>query len=76
MTLPRSVAEVLREHVELESEARVPARPPGRARPEGRTIMNSREPERRQNRRTALVLLSVALVFFLGVIARRWFVGG
>jgi hypothetical protein len=38
--------------------------------------MNTREPERRQNRRTALVLLSVALVFFLGVIARRWFVGG
>jgi hypothetical protein len=32
--------------------------------------------ERRQNRRTALILASVVLVFFLGVIARRWLVGG
>jgi hypothetical protein len=38
--------------------------------------MNTRQPEPRQNRRTALILLSVALVFFLGVIARRWLVGG
>jgi hypothetical protein len=28
--------------------------------------------EREQNRKTALILLSVALVFFLGVIARHW----
>jgi hypothetical protein len=31
---------------------------------------------RRQNRRTALILASVVLVFFIGVIARRWLVGG
>lgn len=30
---------------------------------------------RRQNRRTALVLLSIALVFFAGVIVRRWLLG-
>ncbi|MGH6623130.1 MAG: cytochrome oxidase small assembly protein [Burkholderiaceae bacterium] len=28
--------------------------------------------EREQNRKTALILLSVALVFFIGVIARHW----
>jgi hypothetical protein len=28
--------------------------------------------ERQQNRRTALVLASIALVFFLGVIAKYW----
>jgi hypothetical protein len=32
--------------------------------------------ERWRNRRTALVLASVVLVFFLGVIARRWLAGG
>jgi hypothetical protein len=32
--------------------------------------------ERRQNRRTALVLASVVLIFFLGVIARRYLIGG
>jgi hypothetical protein len=31
--------------------------------------------ERRQNRRTALILASVVAVFFLGVIARRWMLG-
>jgi len=31
--------------------------------------------EREQNRRTALILLSVALVFFIGVIARHWLAG-
>jgi len=31
--------------------------------------------DRRQNRRTALILASVVLIFFLGVIARRWLVG-
>jgi hypothetical protein len=28
--------------------------------------------EKRQNRRTALVLASIALVFFAGVIAKYW----
>jgi hypothetical protein len=32
--------------------------------------------ERRQNRRTALILLSVVAVFFVGVIVRRWLYGG
>ncbi len=32
--------------------------------------------ERRQNRRTALILASIAVIFFLGVIARRWLIGG
>jgi len=32
--------------------------------------------ERRQNRRTALILATVVLVFFVGVIARRWLLGG
>jgi hypothetical protein len=31
--------------------------------------------QRRQNRRTALILLSIALVFFAGVIVRRWLIG-
>jgi hypothetical protein len=31
--------------------------------------------ERRQNRRTAWVLATVVLVFFAGVIARRWILG-
>ncbi|MCU0769523.1 MAG: cytochrome oxidase small assembly protein [Burkholderiaceae bacterium] len=31
--------------------------------------------ERRQNRRTALILASVVAVFFIGVIARRWLLG-
>ena len=30
---------------------------------------------RRHNRRTALVLASIALAFFVGVIARHWFFG-
>jgi hypothetical protein len=38
--------------------------------------MNPDTDERRQNRRTALILASVVLVFFIGVIARRWLVGG
>jgi len=28
--------------------------------------------ERRRNKRTALILLSIALVFFAGVIAKYW----
>jgi hypothetical protein len=31
---------------------------------------------RASNKRTALVLLSIVLVFFAGVIVRRWLVGG
>lgn len=31
--------------------------------------------ERRRNKRTALILLSVVLVFFAGVFVRRWLVG-
>jgi hypothetical protein len=38
--------------------------------------MDSSFDERRRNRRTALILASVVLVFFIGVIARRWLVGG
>jgi hypothetical protein len=30
----------------------------------------------KQNRRTALILLGIALVFFAGVIARYWLIGG
>lgn len=37
--------------------------------------MQGNAEERRQNRRTAWILASVVLVFFIGVIARRWFVG-
>jgi hypothetical protein len=28
-----------------------------------------------RNRRTALVLLSIVLVFFVGIIVRRWVIG-
>jgi hypothetical protein len=31
--------------------------------------------QRRQNWRTALILLSIALVFFAGIIVRRWLIG-
>jgi hypothetical protein len=31
---------------------------------------------RKQNKRTALILLGIAIVFFAGVIARRWLIGG
>jgi len=31
---------------------------------------------RAQNRRTALVLASIAAVFFLGIIAKYWLLGG
>ena len=34
------------------------------------------EGEKRQNCRTALILLSVAAVFFVGVVARHWLYGG
>jgi hypothetical protein len=38
--------------------------------------MEQNADERRQNRRTALILATVILVFFAGVIARRWLLGG
>ncbi|HTN49378.1 MAG TPA: cytochrome oxidase small assembly protein [Burkholderiaceae bacterium] len=38
--------------------------------------MESQGDLRRHNRRTALILATVALVFFVGVIARRWLFGG
>ncbi|MCE2971422.1 MAG: cytochrome oxidase small assembly protein [Burkholderiales bacterium] len=31
--------------------------------------------EKSQNRRTALILASVAAVFFVGVVVRHWFFG-
>jgi len=34
------------------------------------------ENTRQNNKRTALVLLSIALVFFAGIVARRWLFGG
>jgi hypothetical protein len=33
------------------------------------------EGDKRQNRRTALILLSVAAVFFIGVVVRHWLYG-
>ncbi len=38
--------------------------------------MDSEAERRRRNRRTALILASVALVFFVGVVARHWLFGG
>ena len=38
--------------------------------------MDSEAEQRRRNRRTALILTSVALVFFIGVVARHWLFGG
>jgi hypothetical protein len=32
--------------------------------------------DRKRNRRTAWILVSVVLVFFIGVIVRRWLFGG
>ncbi len=37
--------------------------------------MEQNTEERRQNRRTALILATIVLVFFVGVIARRWMLG-
>jgi len=34
------------------------------------------EGDKRQNRRTALILLSVVAVFFAGVVIRHWLYGG
>jgi hypothetical protein len=33
------------------------------------------ESDKRQNRRTALILLSVVVVFFIGVMLRHWLYG-
>jgi hypothetical protein len=32
--------------------------------------------ERRRNRRTAWILVSIVAVFFMGIIVRRWLFGG
>lgn len=37
--------------------------------------MHDSAEERRQNRRTAWILATVVLVFFVGVIVRRWLIG-
>jgi hypothetical protein len=37
--------------------------------------MTAPEGRRRRNLRTAMILLSVALVFFLGVMAKYWLIG-
>jgi hypothetical protein len=34
------------------------------------------ENDKRRNVRTALILLSVAAVFFAGIVVRRWLYGG
>jgi hypothetical protein len=38
--------------------------------------MAAEMPNRNVNLRTALILLSVALAFFLGIIAKYWLFGG
>jgi hypothetical protein len=38
--------------------------------------MAAERDDRKRNRRTAWILLSIVLVFFLGVIVRRWLYGG
>jgi hypothetical protein len=38
--------------------------------------MDSEVERGRRNRRTALILASVALAFFIGVVARHWLFGG
>jgi hypothetical protein len=37
--------------------------------------MTGPEGRRQRNQRTALILLSIALVFFLGVMAKYWLIG-
>ena len=37
--------------------------------------MTGSEERRRRNMRTALILLSIALAFFLGVMAKYWLIG-
>jgi hypothetical protein len=31
---------------------------------------------RKRNKKTGLILLGIAIVFFAGVVARRWLIGG
>jgi hypothetical protein len=38
--------------------------------------MDSEAERHQRNRLTTLILVSIALVFFIGVVARRWFLGG
>ncbi len=38
--------------------------------------MAAEMPDRKANLRTALILLSVALAFFLGVVVKRWLFAG
>jgi len=38
--------------------------------------MAAEMPNRNTNLRTALILLSVALAFFFGIIVKRWLFGG
>jgi len=38
--------------------------------------MAAEMPNRNANLRTALILLSVALAFFVGIIVKRWLFGG
>jgi hypothetical protein len=37
--------------------------------------MAEQSDERKKNRRTAWILVSIVLVFFFGMIARRWLLG-
>jgi hypothetical protein len=38
--------------------------------------MPATDVDRKRNRRTGWILVSIVLVFFIGVIARRWLFGG
>jgi len=38
--------------------------------------MTTERDDRKRNRRTAWILVSIVLVFFIGVIVRRWLYGG
>jgi|307.fasta_scaffold134097_2 hypothetical protein len=37
--------------------------------------MTAEDDARKRNRRTAWILISIVLVFFLGIIVRRWLYG-
>lgn len=38
-------------------------------------FMSKNDLNRSRNRRTAFILLSVAVVFFVGIVVRRWLIG-
>jgi hypothetical protein len=38
--------------------------------------MPTEQDQQKRNRRTLWILLSIVLVFFLGIIVRRWLFGG